>query len=183
MHVIARERRSVIIRLAATATVVLAGWLTGACAASAEPPRFPDMTGYATANPEEYKNVSVNPGRPTDSLTSYNFRTPEGIRCGYIEDTATCSGNNLPGVPSAHWDPSNGFYGVNVISTNSQLRQISDSTPPDVVDSYKTLPPFHTLTVNGITCGVNDSGTTACKKPGGGAFMISKQGVAWLPHE
>lgn len=150
------------------------------CTANAEPPKFPDMTGYVAVDPDDYKTVSVNPGRP-DPLNNYYFRTPGGIGCGFIGSAAVCSGNNFPGVPPAHGDPSKGLYGVNVISTDSEIRQSSDSTPPGAVEAYKLLPPLHTITVSGVTCGVDDAGTTACKNPKGGAFVLSKSGASWLP--
>ncbi|MGC7358062.1 hypothetical protein RA989_19565, partial [Mycobacteroides abscessus subsp. massiliense] len=44
-----------------------------------------------------------------------------------------------------------------------------------------TLPAYHSITVNGVICGVDDKGTTACKDPQGRGFVLSKQGSGWIP--
>ncbi len=44
----------------------------------------------------------------------------------------------------------------------------------------KTLPPFHTITVDGAACGVDDAGTTACKDPEGRGVVLSPKGSGWL---
>ena len=46
----------------------------------------------------------------------------------------------------------------------------------------KTLPPLHSITVDGVICGVDDAGTTACKDPQGRAFVLSPHGSGWLAH-
>lgn len=43
-----------------------------------------------------------------------------------------------------------------------------------------TLPPFHTITVDGVACGVDDAKTTACKNPQGHGFVLSPKGSGWL---
>ncbi|MBZ4620668.1 hypothetical protein GBO18_12020, partial [Mycobacterium avium subsp. hominissuis] len=35
---------------------------------------------------------------------------------------------------------------------------------------------------DGVVCGVDDSGTTACKDPQGRGFVLSPHGSGWLPH-
>ncbi|MBS9535178.1 hypothetical protein KIH27_16445 [Mycobacterium sp. M1] len=46
----------------------------------------------------------------------------------------------------------------------------------------KTLPPFHSIALGGVICGVDDAGTTACKDPQGRGFVLSPKGSGWLPH-
>jgi hypothetical protein len=48
--------------------------------------------------------------------------------------------------------------------------------------TFKTLPPMHSITVSGVICGVDDAGTTACKKAQARGFVLSPHGSGWLPH-
>src|SRR5882757_9154285 len=41
--------------------------------------------------------------------------------------------------------------------------------------------PFHSITFNGATCGVDDSGTTACEDSQGRGFILSPAWSGWLP--
>jgi len=43
------------------------------------------------------------------------------------------------------------------------------------------LSPFHTLTVFGVTCGVDDKKMTACKDPQGRGFVLSPSWSGWIP--
>lgn len=71
---------------------------------------------------------------------------------------------------------------MNEIGTNSGLRQTNSPYTMDPNNPFKTLPPFHSITVNGVVCGVDDSRTTACKDPNGQGFVLSPNGSGWLPH-
>jgi len=46
----------------------------------------------------------------------------------------------------------------------------------------KQLPAFHTIIVNGVTCGVDDKKMTACKDPQGRGFILSPAWSGWLPN-
>lgn len=161
--------------LVATATV-------GACTAHANPVNFPDLSGYIPANVKDYEISVPNPGRSPDA-TVY-FLTPDGIVCKFTLDQASCIGNNLPAIPPAASNPEAGMNGVNWIGTASGLNQTSGGEPSRVINgqTIKTLPPSHSLTVNGFICGVDNSGTTACKDPQGRGFVLSPHGSGWLPH-
>lgn len=150
--------------------------------AHADPPYFPDLSADAPVNVRDYTIDVPNPGRPPDP-TVY-FLTPDGIVCKFTLDQATCSGNNLPSIPPAPSNPEAGMNGVNWIGTTSGLNQTSGGEPSRAVNGQpiKTLPPSHSLTVNGIICGVDNSGTTACKDPQGRGFVLSPHGSGWLPH-
>ncbi|RAV09475.1 hypothetical protein DQP57_15185 [Mycobacterium colombiense] len=69
---------------------------------------------------------------------------------------------------------------MNWIGTASRLQQIAPSGPPP--NGVKTLPPSHSITVDGVICGVDNSGMTACKDPQGHGFVLSPHGSSWLPH-
>lgn len=161
--------------LVATATV-------GACTAHANPVNFPDLSGYTPANVKDYEISVPNPGRSPDA-TVY-FLTPDGIVCKFTLDQASCIGNNLPAIPPAASNPEAGMNGVNWIGTASGLNQTSGGEPSRVINgqTIKTLPPSHSLTVNGFICGVDNSGTTACKDPQDRGFVLSPHGSGWLPH-
>jgi hypothetical protein len=138
------------------------------------------MSSYTPVNPDDYMWQSDNPGRP-DKLTNYGFSTPDGVQCGFSQvPLASCSGNNLPSVPPAKCDPAQRAFGENEISTNGNVRQVSDTGCANTA-SGTVLPPFHTLTVYGVTCGVDDKGTTACKDPQGRGFVLSPSWSGWLP--
>lgn len=143
---------------------------------------FPDLSGYAPANARDYEISVPNPGRQPEP-TVY-FLTPDGVVCKFTLDQASCSGNNLPAVPPAASNPDAGISGVNWIGTTSGLKQTSGGEPSHVIlgQPIKTLPPEHSLTVNGFVCGVDSSGMTACKDPQGRGFVLSPHGSGWLPH-
>ncbi|TDZ77528.1 hypothetical protein DE4585_04923 [Mycobacteroides salmoniphilum] len=150
------------------------------CDASAEPLKFPDMSVYAPVNIQDFEVPLVTPGRLP--IPAYYFRTPDGIACRFFEPpSALCLGNNLPGVPAAPSDPAKGINGLNAISTNSGLAQINETLSPETVSHYPLLPARHSITVNGVICGVDDNGATACKDSQGRGFVLSKRWSGWLP--
>lgn len=160
--------------LAATAAVVVA--VVGACTAHADPPPFPDLSGYTPVNVADYQIDGSTPGIPA---TQVFFLAPGGIDCDFQSGQAQCTGNNFPGIPPASPTPK-GSPRVNWIGTKTGLQQIAPSgTTPSGV---KTLPPSHSITVDGAICGVDDSDTTACKGPEGSGFVLSPRGSRWLPH-
>ncbi|MGL5445669.1 MAG: hypothetical protein ACRDDJ_24845 [[Mycobacterium] stephanolepidis] len=151
-----------------------------ACNAAAEPLKFPDISGYVAVNIQDFDIPLVTPGR--QPIAAYYFRTPDGIACRFFEPpSASCLGNNFPGVPPAPSDPAKGINGLNAISTNSGLTQINETLTAETVSHYPLLPANHSITVNGVVCGVDDNGTTACKDPQGRGFILSKRGSGWIP--
>jgi hypothetical protein len=137
----------------------------------ADPPPFPDMSRYVPVDAADYEVDASTPGIHT---TQVIFLTPDGITCDFMTPPAAiCTGNNFPSVPPA-------TVGVNSIGTDYGLAAIGSGIPQRT--NLKTLPPFHTLTVNGVICGVDDKRTTACKDPQGRGFVLSPNGSAWLPR-
>lgn len=109
----------------------------------------------------------------------FYFVTPDGISCTFSRAPAAagCTGNNFPSDRPAAANPPEG---VNSIRTDAGLRQTNTPIASEIGPSFKTLPPFHTLTVDGVMCGVDDAQTTACKDPQGRAFVLSPRGSGWL---
>ena len=147
----------------------------------ADTPRFPDIDSYTPVDVRDYTVALSNPGRPP--IENAYFATPTGITCNFraggggISGIAGCTADHLPGIDSA------GRY--TFIGTTAGVQ--AQSTNPFVDGSIQghklnVLPPFHSITVGGITCGVDDRGTTACKDPQGRGFVLSPQGSGWLPE-
>ncbi len=166
----------------ASVSAIVGAAVVGTCIAHADALSFPDLSGFAPANVKDYEILVPNPGRQPEP-TVY-FLTPDSIVCKFTLDQASCSGNNLPAIPPAASNPEAGISGVNWIGTTSGLKQTSGGEPSRVIagQPIKTLPPAHSLTVNGFVCGVDDSGMTACKDPQGRGFVLSPHGSGWLPH-
>jgi hypothetical protein len=147
---------------------------------AADTPKFPDMSDWSPVAVADYDVDLTTPGH---SNTGTYFKTPDGVVCkiGGYPPGAGCSGHNLPGLP-----PVTDGSGVNTIDT---LTGIGDTNSPGSQDGkvhgnpVKTLPPFHTITVEGTTCGVDDAGTTACRDEQGNAFVLSPSGSGFLPKE
>jgi hypothetical protein len=161
----------------ATGGVLFAAVVTSFGPAQADPPSFPDINNYAPVDPQDYAVDTSTPGIPS---TGTYFLTPDGILCGFSPGLGVgCTGNNLPAIP-----PATGGR-VNEIGTNTPLRQTSVSIGTGgTVHGHpvNTLPPLHSIVVTGIACGVDGSGTTACKDSQGHGFVLSPAGSGWLPH-
>jgi hypothetical protein len=168
--------------LATTAGMFVAAFTVGACTAHADPPPFPDIGSYAAVNPSDYVITYDTPGIP---VSGTYFRTPDGISCSVIAGgSAGCSGNNFPGVPPAA-PTEGGTPRVNAISTNTPIHPGGDTTGTDGTireHPIKILPPFHSISLDGVICGANDAGMTACKDPQGQGFILSPSWSGWLPH-
>lgn len=164
-----------------TAVFIAAGLLIGSYGpeSRADTPKFPDLGAYASVNAQDYLIAFENPGwQPT--MTDY-FLTPSGVVCVIDDGGAACFGNNLPSVPAL----ANPESRVSYMDTQRGLYQSSN---PGYVDgntihgqSIRTLPPSHSITVNGVICGVDNSGSAACKDPQGRGFVLSPDGSGWLP--
>lgn len=144
--------------------------------AHADAAMFPQIDNYATVDVADY---SLNASTPGITIAQVFFKTPDGIDCDFVTGQAQCTGNNFPGIPPAT-PTSKGTPRINWIGTTTGLQQTVPSTAPPT--GVRPLPPQHSITVNGIICGVDNSGTTACKDPQGRGFVLSPQGSAWLPH-
>lgn len=144
--------------------------------ATAEPPKFPDMSMYEHVNTDEYVIPLPNVG--SDPIEAVYFTTPDGIHCNFLNASAVCTGDNIPGVSAKDKDP------YTYVATGSGI-QPTASTP--FVDGklqgheINVLPANHSITVDGATCGVDDKGTTACKDAKGRGFVLSKGGSTWFP--
>jgi hypothetical protein len=180
---------STMTRILAALLLAFSADTISACTGAAEPPappKFPDLASYTPANAIDYEQQLDNPGRPT-KLIGYYFNTPDGIQCNFDQSPAAafCTGNNLPSIPPAQCDTARRTFAVNTISTLNGLSETSGSSCND--DSFgrssnKVLPSFHSITVNGVICGVDDKKTTACKDPQGRGFVLSPSWSGWLPH-
>ncbi|WP_253851663.1 hypothetical protein [Mycobacterium sp. 1423905.2] len=145
----------------------------------AGPPSFPDIGRYTPVAVADDTITLPNPGRAS-ALDEVYFLTPDGITCTFTNPAAAgCTGNNIFGIEPQDTDP------YTFVGTDSGI-QPATTTP--YVDGtiqghrIKALPPFHSITVDGVVCGVDGSGTTACKDPQSGGFVLSSRGSAWLPH-
>ena len=146
----------------------------------ADTPNFPDLGGYTPVNPQDYTIALPNPGRaPTERVY---FLTPDGLPCSFapgvvgIAGGAGCTATHFPGAKDE------GPY--TTIDTTTGLRASSSTGFVDgAVQGHKlrVLPPFHSITVDGMVCGVDDTGTTACKDAQGRGFVLSPQASGWLP--
>lgn len=171
---------AIAIALSAVISSISYGW--AAPVGRTDPPHFPDISGYTPVNPNDYIIQLPNPGRPYPVSATY-FLTPDGVTCAFNSPpSAGCRGNNLPGIPAASPAPTADHGGrINGISTSAGLRQYGvpagDSEPV-----AKLLAPFHSITVDGVICGVDDAGTTACRDGQGQGFVLSAHGSGWLPH-
>ena len=145
----------------------------------ADTPKFPDFSDYTAVNVGDYEVDTSTPGRPSKGVY---FLTPDGIICGFASypPGAGCTGDNLPGVPPLT-DPAPGV--VKGIGTDRGVQATNSPIGTDNTvhgNPVNTLPPFNTITVDGVTCGVDDAKTTACKDPQGHGFVLSPKGSGWL---
>jgi hypothetical protein len=165
-----------------TAAGILTAAVTTSCTAHAEPPKFPDLSSYAQANAGDYAITIDTPG--ISHKTTF-FLTPDGIVCGINAGaSAGCTGNDFPGVPPAA-PTEGGTPRVNAISTSSPIHPSGDAIGENGMvrdQPIKTLPPFHSISLGGVICGVDDAGMTACKDPQGRGFILSPSWSGWLPH-
>jgi len=146
-----------------------------ACAAHADQPRFPDLAGYTPVNVEEYAIALPNTGRAPNNQVF--FLTPDGIPCTFVSGTAGCTGDNLPGVQAKDKNP------YTYIDTASGIQQ--EGSTPFVNGAIqgkplRSLPPMHSITVDGVTCGVDNTKMTACKDSQGQGFILSPSWSGWL---
>jgi hypothetical protein len=158
----------------AIATGVITAFVTS-YTARADTPNFPDFSAYTRANVDEYTVPVPNPGR--EPLGTVYFVANDGsITCDFVSAAGQC---NFPATPA-------GPNGPNWIATDLGLKHTNGSIAPGnkiYGRRIKTLPPLHSITVNGVICGVNDAGTTACKDPQGRGFVLSPDDSGLLPYQ
>lgn len=150
----------------AIATAIICA-LVNSYPARADTQSFPDFSGYTPANRQDYTLAVPNPGRQT--VSEVYFLTPDGrITCDFLLAAAQC---NYPATPQAVPN------GVNWIATDLGLAQSSGS----IASGNKAhgrpisrLPRLHSITVDGVICGVTDVGSTACKDPQGRGFWLRR---------
>lgn len=165
--------RVVVVGLSLTALLA-----TSACTAHADPPHFPDFGSYTPVNPRDYEMAGPNSGRP-EPLVGIYFATPDGVTCGFGSPPSVgCTGNNLPGLP----EPVPAGRGLmNSIGTNTGVRKSTTPLSAPGAPAFKVLPPMHSIEVDGVICGVDDSGMTACRDPEGRGFILSSSWSGWIP--
>jgi hypothetical protein len=178
--VIRTTARSTMAVIAALSLVVLGGRTES----HAQPGPFPDLGSYTPVNVADYSIEIPNPGR--GSSNAVFFPTPDRNACTLVDAVAECTGNNFPGIaPNPETSPQ-GVRGQNAIATDTGLQQTG--TPVGSGDNtvqgnpIRPLPALHSITVNGATCGVDNTSTTACKDSQGRGFIISPHGTVWPPH-
>ena len=160
------------IRIITAMSCIAAASIATACQAHAGPPDFPDLGKYTPAKVADYTIELPNTGGPTQSVVY--FLTPDGITCSFGNPPgADCIGEHFPGTAPA------GRGLVNWIGTDQPLQTTSD---PIRNNATKLLPPNHSITVDGVICGVDGAGTTACKDPQGHGFILSPSWSGWLEH-
>jgi hypothetical protein len=137
----------------------------------ADTPKFPDLSHYTSVHPQDYLIAFDNPGRRPTRMTY--FLSPHGVVCVIDGEGAACFGDNLPSVPA----PDGRESRVTYIDTQKGLYQSSN---PGYVDGteirgqrIRPLTPFNSINVEGVVCGVDDKGTTACKDTQGRGFILS----------
>jgi hypothetical protein len=146
-------------------------------AAHAGPPAFPDLSGYTPVNVDDYVIDLPNPGR--GFLGQVFFLTPDGVPCGFTAGLAGCTSSHLPGIPNT------GTIRYSFIGTDTGA-QPAGSTPfvNNTIQGHqvKTLPPRHSITSQGVTCGVDGLGMTACADQQGRGFILSAAWSGWSAH-
>jgi hypothetical protein len=153
---------------------------TGQAVGNADTPKFPDIDSYPPVNVQDYMIELPNPGRaPTKKVY---FATPDGVPCSFapssggITGAAGCSSAHLPGVAPL------GLY-TSISTTRAPYATHSSPYTDGSIQGHKlvSLPPFRSISVDGMICGVDDKGTTACKGPQGRGFILSQSWSGWLP--
>jgi hypothetical protein len=135
--------------LAAIAFVALAGCAsTTADHATASPPTdtstsalpggFPDLSSFPTVDANDYR-------QSYPYFNGIRFTTPGGLSCA-----------------GPRPDKGPGDWSITVATTKAASIEPTSDDPPEG-DPIKTLPPQHTISYKGIQCGVDASGTTACR--------------------
>jgi hypothetical protein len=127
-----------------------------ASSTSSAPPDFPDIGGFAAVDANAYFQT-----RPY--FGGILFATPDGLSCDHnamnsLDDpnvvVLSCTG------PRQGKNPGN--WKVRVATDKAATVEQASSKPPEG-GPYKLLPARHTIAYEGILCGVDGEGTTACR--------------------
>jgi hypothetical protein len=157
--------------------------------AHAEPPSFPDLSGFTPENVADYVIAAANTGRG-EPIPSVYFLGPvypaphnreHDIACDFISRAAQCSWHDFPPIPS-----SAGGNEVHWITTDSGRKEANSSIDGGhKINGHliKYLPLRHSIALDGVICGVTDARITACKDSQGRGFTLTPDGHDdWLPH-
>jgi hypothetical protein len=144
--------------------------------AHADPPPFPNLDSFAPVRAQDFSvRLPLHPHDPTSTLY---FVTPQGVACNFLTGSVACAGN-VPGVAPADASP------FTAVSTANGVQAVA-STPYSngTIEGLpiQPLPSAHSLAGGGSICGVDNTGTTACKDSKRRGFVISPRGTAWLPN-
>ena len=159
-----------------SAMCVLLALVTAACstgpgagdptsANSASTPAFPDFGGYTPVDAKAYFQ-----SRPY--FGGIMFSTPDGLSC----DHNAMNSLNDPNVVSLTCtgprpDQGPGNWKVRVTTDRAATVDRASNNPPEG-GPYPLVPARHTITYEGIFCGVDADGTTACRI-GGHGFVLT----------
>ncbi len=157
--------------------VVLAATISVAPSASAAPLSFPDLSRYAPVNPADYTIELANTGGP--SIPVVYFVTPDGIPCTFTDGSAGCIGDNLPGIQSKDKNPYTYVDTVSGIQRAGSTQFVDNKVHGTPI---KQLPAMHSISVGGVTCGVDGAGQTACRDSENEGFILSPSWSGWLKH-
>ncbi|ANI41770.1 hypothetical protein [Mycolicibacterium vaccae] len=147
-------------RLTLTASVPVL--LMTAPPAWAEPPGFPDLSGYPAVDAGAYAQDSPYVG-------GFAFTTPDGQQCIHntmnsrgdpSRQTLSCDGPR-PDLGPGTWQV---LVATDAAATAEPLYPQPDpAIPTDPATIPAPLPAMHTITEGSIECGVDDTGVTACR--------------------
>jgi hypothetical protein len=162
------------------AAVLLAACTTQPAPPPALPgtPTFPDFSHYTPVSTKDY---GVKESSPGFTYTFTRFLGPQGMWCGFdLQLGAGCSGPKFPGVsvtaPLLEYGTGNGLAltpGTFDISTGREFMMF-DEIPYDH-SQLKPLPPMHSISESGVTCGVDKADGIACLDSQGRGFVLSPQ--------
>jgi hypothetical protein len=153
--------------LAAIAFVALAGCAsTTADHATASPPTdtstsalpggFPDLSSFPTVDANDYR-------QSYPYFNGIRFTTPGGLSCDQNAMNSLSDPNDVVlTCAGPRPDKGPGDWSITVATTKAASIEPTSDDPPEG-DPIKTLPPQHTISYKGIQCGVDASGTTACR--------------------
>lgn len=146
--------------------------------ASAQPPGFPDMSGFADVT----NDYIVDSGRGSIGV---QFSTPDGIDCGFgtpknvthDSQLVTCNGV-IPGLSNFPHTGTQGPCDGGVVTVSKLPGQILHYGVGCGGGGNKVLNPGQKVTYGFVTCGVAEGGVTACidTDSGNHGFILSPSG-------
>ena len=175
----------------AARTLAIATAVVGAFMASyparADTPNFPDLSGYTPVDVRDYTIAVPNLGREPLATVyflaiaitrdDHNNAIAIVMTCDFVSAAAQCTG--FPDNPPVGPNP------VNWIATDTGPKRANGAIASGNKlhgHSIKTLPALHSIAVDGVICGVDNDGITACKDSQARGFVLSKNGWTWPAH-